>query len=376
MKHNVAIIGAGASGRGFIARLLAQDDVDITFVDIDRALINQMNTDGGYYIYVGREKKPVYMSEYHAHIIDTPEALDAAVRADYIFVSVGEQNLHCLKEFFEKIAQCREECRVIVCENGIEPKKVFCESLSEACRKQFRISQGVIFCTTIPYGDIDILSEDYNEMPYDVDGDPFELPFTHFKAQKEFKVLLQRKIYTYNCLSACIAYAGYLKGYIDYAAAANDPQIYALCNILGKQLTQVVSEEFGIDYKEQADFTQRALNKFTNSAIRDTIGKNARSAMRKLSSNERLAGPIYLFCDQDANPEILCFLVACAFVYLRREEMDHLRKSGYMRPMDLFLRNNADMHGDILATIERYYEIILKDCQFEDVLNNLLANFK
>ena len=372
MKHNVAIIGAGASGRGFIARMLKQDGAQITFIDSNRELIDQLNSAGKYQIYMGCEKKPMRMDNYSAYSIDTHEALEAAVEADYVFVSIGEQNLHNLKDFFGEIAKRRDDCRVVVCENGIEPKIVLRSVLDETIQCRFKITQGVIFCTTIPYGKVDILSEEYDEMPYDTDEDLFELPFAHFKAQKQFNVLLQRKIYTYNCLSACIAYTGYLKGYTDYAAAANDPQIYALCQILGKKLTSVVSKAYDISYEEQEKFTQRALKKFTNSAITDTITKNARSTIRKLSSNERLAGPIYLFSRIGESTEILCFVVACAFVYLRREEMDNLRENGYLRPMDLFLHGNANMSGEILARIEANYENILNDHNFEDVISVLI----
>lgn len=372
MKHNVAIIGAGASGRGFIARMLKQDGAQITFIDTNRKLIDRLNAAGSYQIYMGCEKKPMCMDGYSAFAIDAPEALSAAAQADYIFVSIGEQNLHNLNDFFRELAKQRSEYRVVVCENGIEPKVVLRSALDESFRDQFKITQGVIFCTTIPCGEIDILSEDYDEMPYDTDEDLFELPFAHFKAQRQFKVLLQRKIYTYNCLSACIAYTGYLKGYTDYAAAANDPQIYELCQALGKKLTTVVSKAFDIAYEEQEAFTQRALKKFTNSAITDTITKNARSTIRKLSSNERLAGPIYLFSRMGEDTEILCFVVACAFVYLRKEEMDNLRENGYLRPMDLFLHGNANMSGEILARIEADYEDILNDHRIEEVIAALI----
>lgn len=372
MKHNVAIIGAGASGRGFIARMLRQDGAQITFIDANRELIDRLSAAGSYQIYVGCEKTPVHMDDYRAYAIDTPEALAAVVEADYVFVSIGEQNLRNLRDFFAEIAKRRNECRVVVCENGIEPKAVLRSALDESFRNRFRITQGVIFCTTIPSGEVDILSEDYDEMPYDTDENLFELPFAHFKSQKKFKVLLQRKIYTYNCLSACIAYPGYLKGYTDYAAAANDSQIHALCLALGKKLTTVVAKAFDVPYEEQEAFTQRALKKFTNSAIADTITKNARSAIRKLSCNERLAGPIYLFNRMGEDAEILCFLVACAFVYLCREEMDSLHKSGYLHPMDLFMGNNPEMPAKILSRVEEDYKDILNGQSFEDILASLI----
>ena len=63
MKHNVAIIGAGASGRGFIARMLKQDGAGITFIDANRELIDRLSAAASYQIYMGCEKTPMRMDD-------------------------------------------------------------------------------------------------------------------------------------------------------------------------------------------------------------------------------------------------------------------------------------------------------------------------
>ena len=46
MKH-VVILGAGKSGRGFIARLLYKEAV-ITFIDSDQDLVKRLNEEKGF----------------------------------------------------------------------------------------------------------------------------------------------------------------------------------------------------------------------------------------------------------------------------------------------------------------------------------------
>ncbi|MEF9973431.1 MAG: 2-dehydropantoate 2-reductase N-terminal domain-containing protein [Clostridia bacterium] len=375
MKAEVAIIGAGASGRGFIARLLQTDGAHITFIDSSLSLVHHLNEAGGYTIYLGRERHPLLIDDYRAFHTEDLRAMEAISQADYVFVSVGEQNLRDLVPLLEGAMRRTQSCRIVVCENGIAPKMVLRKALSNAATERMLITQGVIFCTSIPFGSIDILSEDFGELPYDADENLFLLPFPHFVAQKRFDVLLKRKIYTYNCLSACIAYVGYLKGYTDYAAAANDAQISRLCALLSRQLTRVISDAYAIDYAQQEAFAQRALNKFSNLAISDTIYKNARSVIRKLSVNERLIGPMNLFLQMGEDTRILCFITACACAYLRKEETASLRNEGFFKPIDVFLHLNWDMPGEQACWIVRDYQRILGDCPFPQVLDKMMANY-
>lgn len=361
MKTRAVVIGAGASGRGYIGRLLYEDGAQIAFIDTNCGLIRKLREAGAYTVYIGKEKKRLVVDHFEAYTPDAPEAIESMANADYIFVSVGEQNLHTLRALFARRAQLGGVCRVIVCENGISPKTVLREALADVSGCTFKITQGIIFCTTIPYNTIDILSEDYGAMPYDVDENLFEISAGHFIAQRRFDVLLARKIYTYNCLSACIAYLGYMKGYADYAAAANDRAINDLCQHLSAQLNVVIGAAYQISPEEQMAFSGKAMRKFTDSTIADTIHKNARNVSRKITESERLIGPIKLFLKMNENVRILCLVVACAMAYLSREEHEVLTQKGCFRPIDLLLKINPDIPGKVAIEIQHDYERLLSE---------------
>ena len=52
MAEHVVIIGAGGSGRGFIARLLQEENVKLCFVDQNVELVEALNKRGQYGIRV------------------------------------------------------------------------------------------------------------------------------------------------------------------------------------------------------------------------------------------------------------------------------------------------------------------------------------
>ena len=66
MSENTVIIGAGGSGRGFLARLLQEDGAEICFVDKNEKLINLLQEKGSYGIQVGKENLKTVIQGYEA----------------------------------------------------------------------------------------------------------------------------------------------------------------------------------------------------------------------------------------------------------------------------------------------------------------------
>ena len=251
-----------------------------------------------------------------------------------------------LTPFLEKASLLRgpQPLRIVVCENGIAPKDTLRKALAGTGADLAQVTQGVIFCTSIPVekGSLDILSEDYSELPYDVDEHLFRMPFTCFPAKENFDNLLQRKIYTYNCLSACIAYLGYYLGYTVYAEAANDPRVKRICRQLCEGLNRTICHCMNLAPEEQEAFSERALVKFSNPAISDTIQKNARSAVRKLSPSERIMGPMNLMRTQEEDVSILQMVAAAALLYLEKEEKPEYDGRHFEDLMELFAALNPE----------------------------------
>lgn len=346
MNEKVVIIGAGGSGRGFLARLLQEEGAKICFVDQNTRLIRKLAEQKSYKIRLGRHPDAITIEGYEAFLIGSEEAVEKSAAADWLFISVGEEHLKETAPFLEQVRKARNNpLKVLVCENGISPKNTLRKALENGVAKDTRISQGIIFCTSIQQVEagLDIISEDYSELPYDMDEELFVLPFVHFIPTKNFGTLLQRKIYTYNCLSACIAYLGAYLGYEIYAEAAMDAYIRNCCEKLSGGLNRVLCRKLQVDNEEQRIFSQRAMQKFSNPDIVDTIKKNARSVVRKLSPKERIMGPMIWMKEAGEDISVLELVAAAALLYLERNEEMVYQGKKYINAFSLFQDLNPQM---------------------------------
>ena len=123
MKQAV-IIGAGQTGRGFIAPFLQDAGVHITFLDKNPELIQQLQEEQRYVVHTFGHKKPdVMIQNYEAYDITAPQAMEALLQAEAVFTSVFAGNIKDLVEVLSKAAVMRkDQMQVICCENGIHVK--------------------------------------------------------------------------------------------------------------------------------------------------------------------------------------------------------------------------------------------------------------
>ena len=89
------VFGAGKIARGFIGQLLYLSKADITFVDIDQQLVDRLNKDQKYHVYIlGDSSLDSDVTGFQAVQLEDEKRIGAAlVEADIAFVSVGGANL-------------------------------------------------------------------------------------------------------------------------------------------------------------------------------------------------------------------------------------------------------------------------------------------
>lgn len=314
----IMILGAGRTGRGFIGRLAAEAGMPVTFVDMDAGLVEKLQKareTGGYTIrFYGEEREPVQITDYKAEI--PSEKIDFS-GISLIMVSVGGANLTEAGAWLKKVLPTNRLLYVIACENAAAPAATLEKAIG---LPNVMVSEAAVFCTCNAEG-IDILSENYPDLPFDRDRlTGFSSPVPGFKAEASFGNLLQRKIYTYNAASAVIAYMGWLYGFSDYAEAANDPRILQMLDQNYAATNRAVCKEFGYDPEEQEAFALLSKKKFTNRSITDTIQRNAREPQRKLGPEERILGPLALLTRHGEDASVLYKTAAAALLY--RDETD------------------------------------------------------
>lgn len=308
--NKVFIVGAGKTGRGFIARLCAESGIAVNFIDTDTALVENLNNAGSFTIsYFGDVREKTVISGFSACTWDEADMTGA----ELIFVAVGGQNLTAAGEMLGKKLASDAKCCIITCENASSPAEKLTKAMG---RSDIPVSEATVFCTTIENGALDIASENYPYLQCDRARLAGHVPsVAAVKPVDNFSAFLTRKLYTYNAASCVISYLGALRGHADYAEAANDPVVLSLLDYNYAQINAAMCAEFGYTPEDQAEFAQLSRVKFTSRAIKDTVERNARDVARKLSPGERIIGIMQLIAKHSADPAIMEMTAAAAILY-------------------------------------------------------------
>jgi mannitol-1-phosphate 5-dehydrogenase len=347
LKQPIVIIGAGKTGRGFIARLVSLSKQPIVFIERDEVLIERLNSQAKYQIsFFGGQRNTLEIAGFNTYLSASTSALNAMASAALIIVSVGVSNFDKIAPDLAKAIQKRLSEKksmrlpIITAENAVDPAKKLTAAISsfkgstniKVFSEAFIVAESAIFCTTIEKekNSLDIKSEDFDILPFDAKNIQKFLPKIYgFMGETEFNKVLKRKIYTYNCASACISYLGHIKGYTSYYQAASDDLIEMYLKQLYLEVGEVLCKEYGYTKADQDAFAARSLYKFQDPEIEDSIERNARDVIRKLQPDERLAGPELLMEKYAIISKALPIVYAAALCYHHsgEDELENLINS-------------------------------------------------
>ncbi|MGN1277245.1 MAG: NAD(P)-binding domain-containing protein [Floccifex sp.] len=366
---NAVVIGAGQTGRGYIPRFLFENgNYTITLIDQNQELIQTLQEDKAYCIhFYSKDRTPLYIHSIQAHLSHSKEAIQAIREADFVFTSVGEQNLYEVASQLQEGMQGKEKLtKIVTAENGINPGKVLRKYMEEQnIQAPYLISMTAVFCSTVKLDKtrLDILSMNEYYFPFDCDALD-ELDFKGAVPIHNFEKFLKRKIYTYNCLAGLISYCGYVKGYEVYGDAANDEDISQAMDTLLLDLNPVLQDYFEITKEDQEEFADRAMKKMKNKDILDFNVKNGRAPRRKLGPTERIMSPLAILKDHGKDFTIMEFVAAAALVYwmeLQGKSEPLLEKT----PIETFCEiNNLELNNPIVKDVQYFYDKIMenRDC--------------
>lgn len=306
----IVVVGAGKTGRGFIARLLREAREEIIFIDKNEELVNRLNQEKEFKIrFFGNVRDPYVVNHFKAYTWENASLEDT----ELIFVSVGGQNLKDVGKRLARLLENEKYYYIITGENASHPSKTLRESIG---KENISVSEATVFCTTIEDGSLDISSENYPYLQCDADLLEGYVPEAEtIKPIRNFSNFLTRKLFTYNAASCVIAYLGWIKGYTNYADAANDEDILKLLNQNYAVTNRVLCKEFGYEEADQKEFAALSKAKFCDRTIVDTVARNARDPQRKLGANERIIGPIKLLHKYGEDASVLEQTAAAAILY-------------------------------------------------------------
>ena len=333
-QQQAVVFGAGKIARGFIAHLLTLSGYSITFIEKNPGLVDALRQRGKYSVHImGAPEKNITIRDFRVCQTSEVDAIaEAVANASVVFVSIGGPNLPQIAPLLAAGLNRRTTgLNIILGENYFQPaqwlRKLISEFLPSARQEWFAREVGIIETmilrsTIEPTDDmkandpLSLQAQDMWEMPADKEAFVGDIPSIQGLSPKEnFQGGLIRKLFTYNCINAVIAYTGHLKGYLLLSDAANDPEIVELARSAYREANGALCERYGFDHEEQRQFAESAIAKYQKREIVDPIERNARDPLRKLSRNDRLIGPACLALEYGVKPVALSRGIAAAFLY-------------------------------------------------------------
>ncbi|MBR2342895.1 MAG: mannitol dehydrogenase [Clostridia bacterium] len=312
---NALMYGAGNIGRGFIGQLFHMSGYEISFIDVNMTVIDKLNNDGQYPIYIteGEGYSEYLVTGVHGVNGRDNEAIaEAMAAADIMATAVGVNILKFIAAPFAGGVRRRMEkgieapLNVIICENMIEADKYFAalvkENLNEAEREYFDTHIALVepsIGRMVPATPKEIAEknplavcvEPYCELPVDKNAFLGEIPdIKNMVPFAPFDFFIRRKLFMHNMSHALTAYLGALRGYTYIWEAISDPDIKALAEAALAEASRALHLEYGVSMEELKAFSDNLIERFRNKLLGDTVERVGKDTKRKLSENDRFVG--------------------------------------------------------------------------------------
>lgn len=339
------VFGAGKIARGFIGQLLYRSGFSTTFIDVNRKLVDDLNSRGRYYVNVmGNPEECEWITNFEMLSLDDEKSIAKnLLDADVAFTSVGGKNLGSIAKvvanayLYDTAAWEGKLLTIVTCENWKNPGKLLRESIVDLCPEELRsevikhieVSEAAILRSGVEPTE-EVLCIDPNAVSVTdywtlhVDADHWtgkRIALKGIQYMDHFDSFLQRKIYTFNSSNATIAYIGRLKGYKYLADAANDPEIVDLLHAVVSELNLAISKTMNVSPEEQQNFSMKAQLKYQDRSVTDFVERHARDPIRKLGPNDRIVGTARLIEQAGGRAQAIALTLAAA-IYYTTENLD------------------------------------------------------
>ena len=178
MKKAV-IYGAGNIGRGFLGQIFHMSGYSISFIDVNKSVVDRLNAEGHYPIYIA--EKEGYQAYTVTHVSgvdgsDMDQVAETIASADVMATAVGVNVLPCIAEHLAAGIQRRMEkgihtpLNIIVCENMIGVDRYLAELIKKKLLSGGLLSDAVVTVEFMNFK-VSVLGEVTSPGTYVIEGD-------------------------------------------------------------------------------------------------------------------------------------------------------------------------------------------------------------
>ncbi|KFF66758.1 mannitol-1-phosphate 5-dehydrogenase [Pectobacterium brasiliense] len=333
--------GAGNIGRGFIGKLLADANVELTFADVNQPLLDALNSRTSYTVrIVGDNTQVDTVSNVSAVHSGSQDAVALIAVADLVTTAVGPQ---ILEKIAGTIAQGlvkrhndgnTRPLNIIACENMVrgtsQLKQHVLKLLPEGHQEWVVEHVGFVDSAVdriVPpseAGSDDVLAvtvETFSEWIVDKTqfcGKPPAIP--GMELTDNLMAFVERKLFTLNTGHAITAYLGQQARHQTIRDAILDPKVRAVVKGAMEESGAVLIKRYGFDAEKHAAYINKILSRFENPHLHDDVERVGRQPLRKLSAGDRLIKPLLGTLEYHLPHDNLITGIAAAMHY--RSEQD------------------------------------------------------
>jgi len=334
---NAVMYGAGNIGRGFIGQLFSLSGYEVTFIDINEAVIEKLQNDRSYPLYItrGEEYEKTEVKNVTGLLGKDPEVVgDMIAKADVMATAVGVNVLPYIakpiacgvKRRFEN--GCKTPFNIIICENKLGAdsylRELVSQNLNEEENAYFNEYFGLVEASIgrmVPATPdeirqenmLSVCVEEFCSLPVDKAAFKGEIPeIVNLMPFAPFEFFIKRKLYIHNMGHAMCAYLGSVCGYEYIWQAIENPYIHLLVSKAMTQSALALSKKHGVASDEIYDHVLDLLQRFGNRQLGDTVARVGNDIRRKLDKNDRLVGALNMCLSQGLSADYIKVGIAAA----------------------------------------------------------------
>lgn len=305
--------GAGNIGRGFIGKLLADAGVELTFADVNQAVLDALNARHSYQVHVVGEQEQVdTVSNVNAVNSTGEEVIDLIAQVSLITTAVGPVVLERIapaiaKGLAKRKAQGNDTpLNIIACENMVrgttQLKEHVMSALSQADKEWVEEHTGFVDSAVdriVPPAEsasndpLEVTVETFSEWIVDKTQFKGALPaIAGMEPTDNLMAFVERKLFTLNTGHAITAYLGKLAGHQTIRDAILDEKIRLVVRGAMEESGAVLIKRYGFEDSKHAAYIEKILGRFENPYLKDDVERVGRQPLRKLSAGDRLIKPL------------------------------------------------------------------------------------
>lgn len=349
--------GAGNIGRGFIGLLLNQSGYEVTFVDINDAVIQALEDKRFYEVGFAEEGVDNVLVDRVRGVnsLTDPERVIALIaEADLVTTAVGPTLLPKVAPLISEGLRERVTSApvyVIACENMIGG--------SASLHQAIEASGGIGTANaSFPNAAVDrivplqqhadplfVEVETFYEWVIETKGLAERPPLQGVTWVDEIGPYIERKLFTVNTGHAIASYIGSLFGKATIDEALKDRRVRQVVQGALYETGWLLLEKYGFEAKEHSQYIQKIIKRFENPKLKDEISRVARSPIRKLGPSDRLVKPARELIDNGIEPNELAYGIAAALTYYNPEDSESSE-------LNLSIEEDG-----IVSTVEKYLQL-------------------